>query len=202
MLHNYLKTAYRNILRYKGYSLINIFGLAIGMSSVLLIFLYVADEISYDRFHKNAKQIYRIGQFGNIGDMEFNGITTPAPMANALMTDFEEVRYATRILEGINTGITYKNTSYFESSYLYADTNFFKVFTFPLLMGNPATALKEPNSMVISESTAKKYFGNKNPLGEVLHEADGNNYKITGVAKDPPHNSHFHFDFLASISTF
>ena len=202
MLHNYLKTAYRNTLRYKGYSLINIFGLAIGMSSVLLIFLYVADEISYDRFHKNAKQIYRIGQFGNIGDLEFNGTTTPAPLANALMTDFDEVIYATRILEGINTVITYKNTSYFESSYLYADTNFFKVFTFPLLSGSLATALKEPNSMVISESTAKKYFGNKNPLGEILHEADGNNYKITGVAKDPPHTSHFHFDFLASISTF
>ncbi len=148
MLKNYLKLAFRNIHRYKGYSLINIFGLAIGMSSVLLIFLYVADEISYDRFHKNARQIYRIGQYGNIGDMEFNGTTTPAPLANALMNDFEEVKYATRILEGINTVITYQNNSYFESSYLYADTNFFKIFSFPLIKGNPATALREPNSMV------------------------------------------------------
>ncbi len=202
MLKNYLKIAFRNIQRYKGYSLINIFGLAIGMSSVLLIFLYVADEISYDRFHKNARQIYRIGQYGNIGDMEFNGTTTPAPLANALMNDFEEVKYATRLLEGINTVITYKNNSYFESSYLYADTNFFKVFSFPLIKGNPNTALREPYSMVLSESTAKKYFGDKNPLGEILHESDGTDYKITGIAQDPPKNSHFHFDFLASISTY
>ena len=202
MLKNYLKIAFRNIQRHKGYSLINIFGLAIGMSSVLLIFLYVADEISYDRYHQNAGQIYRVGQYGNIGDMEFNGTTTPAPLANALMNDFKEVKYATRILEGINTVITYKNNSYFESSYLYADTNFFKIFSFPLIIGNPATALREPNSMVLSESTAKKYFGDKNPLGEVLHEADGTDYKITGVAQNPPQNSHFHFDFLASISTY
>lgn len=202
MFRNYIKIALRNIFRYKGYSIINILGLATGMASVLLIILYIADEYSYDRFHQNAKNIYRVGSYGNIGDREFKGTTTPAPLAYALMNDYEEVIYATRILEGINTVITYKNESFFESKYLYADTNFFRVFSFPLIKGDPVTALKEPHSMVISESTAKRYFGNKDPLGEILHEADGNDYRITGVAKDPPHNSHFHFDFLASINTF
>ena len=202
MFRNYIKIAFRNILRSNGYSIINILGLATGMACVLLIILYIADEYSYDRFHDNAKQIYRIGTYGNIGDMEFKGTTTPAPLAKALMDDYEEVVYATRILEGINTVITYKNKSFFETKYLYADTNFFKVFSFPLIKGDPVTALREPHSMVISESTAKKYFGEKDPLGEILHEADGNDYRITGVAKDPPHNSHFHFDFLASLNTF
>ncbi len=202
MFRNYIKIALRNIFRYKGYSIINVLGLAMGMASVLLIILYIADEFSYDRFHKNAKDIYRVGSYGNIGDMEFKGTTTPAPLAKALMDDYDEVIYATRFLEGINTVITYKNQSFFETKYLYADTNFFKVFSFLLIKGDPETALKEPHSMVVSESTAKKYFGNKDPIGEILHEADGNDYRITGVAKDPPNNSHFHFDFLASINTF
>lgn len=202
MFRNYIKIALRNIFRYKGYSIINILGLAMGMASVLLILLYIADEFSYDRFHKNASSIYRVGSYGNIGNMEFKGTTTPAPLAKALMDDYDEVLLATRFLEGINTVITYKNQSFFETKYLYADTNFFKVFSFPLIKGDPETALKEPHSMVVSESTAKKYFGNKDPIGEILHEADGNDYRITGVAKDPPHNSHFHFDFLASINTF
>jgi putative ABC transport system permease protein len=202
MWRNYIIVAFRNILKYKGYSIINMVGLAIGMASVLLIFLYILDETSFDRFHDNAKQIYRVGQRGQIGDTEFLGATTPAPLAEALMQEYEEVPYATRILEGINTVIWYKDKSFFETRYLYTDTNFFKVFTFPLVKGNPETALSRPFSMVITESTAVRYFGDEDPLGKVLHEADGSNYTITGVAKDPPHNAHFHFDFLASMNTY
>ncbi len=202
MFSNYIKVAIRNLLRYKGYSIINIVGLAIGMAAVLLIFLYVIDELSYDHFHEHAKQTYRIGQTGTIGNMDFTGSTTPAPLAGVLMEDFEEVLYSTRILEGINTVMWYKKKSFYETRYLYTDTNFFKVFSFPLIRGNPETALREPFSMVISESTSIKYFGDEDPIGKVLHEADGSDYTITGVAKDVPHNSHFHFDFLASLNTY
>ena len=202
MLRNYIIVAFRNLLKYKGYSILNMVGLAIGMAAVLLIFLYVLDELSYDRFHEKAGQIYRVGQHGHIGDTEFTGSTTPAPLARTLMDEYEEVPLATRILEGINTVLWYKDKSFFETKYLYTDTNFFKVFTFPLIKGNPETALNQPFSMVISESTAERYFGDEDPMGKVLHEADGSDYTITGVAADPPHNSHFHFDFLASINTY
>ncbi len=202
MLTNYIKLAFRNITRYRGYSMINIIGLSIGMAGVLLIFLYVGNELSYDRFHDSAGNIYRMGVSGQLGEMEIKGSTSPAPLALALMEEFDEIIFATKILEGINTVIWYQDKSFFETSYLYADTNFFKVFSFPLLAGDPETALSKPYSMVISRSTAKKYFGNKNPIGEILHEADGSDYTITAVAEDVPENSHFHFDFLASINTY
>ncbi|MEA1896955.1 MAG: ABC transporter permease [Bacteroidota bacterium] len=202
MFTNYIKLAFRNITRYRDYSMINIIGLSIGMAGVLLIFLYVGNELSYDRFHNSSENIYRMGVSGQMGEMEIKGSTSPAPLAYALMEEFDEVIYATKILEGINTVIWYKDKSFFETSYLYADTNFFKVFSFPLLAGDPETALSKPYSMVISRSTAKRYFGNKNPIGEILHEADGSDYTITAVAEDVPENSHFHFDFLASINTY
>lgn len=202
MFTNYIKFAFRNITRYRGYSMINIFGLSIGMAGVLLIFLYVGNELSYDRFHDSSENIYRMGVSGQMGEMEIKGSTSPAPLAFALMEEFDEIVFATKILEGINTVIWYQDKSFFETSYLYADTNFFKVFSFPLLAGDPETALSKPYSMVISHSTAKRYFGNKNPIGEILHEADGSDYTITAVAEDVPENSHFHFDFLASINTY
>lgn len=202
MFTSYLKLAFRNITRYQGYSMINIIGLSIGMAGVLLIFLYVGNELSYDRFHDSARHIYRIGQSGQMGEMEIKGSTSPTPLALSLMEEFEEVNYATKILEGIHTVIWYQDKSFFETRYLYADTNFFKVFSFPLLAGDPETALSKPFSMVITRSTAKRYFGNKNPIGEILHEADGSDYTITAVAEDVPENSHFHFDFLASINTY
>ena len=202
MFTSYIKLAFRNITRYRGFSMINIIGLSIGMAGVLLIFLYVGNELSYDRFHRSSRHIYRICQTGQMGEMEFKGSTTPAPLAYTLMKEFEEVNYATRILEGIHTVMWYQDKSFFETRYLYADTNFFKVFSFPLLAGDHETALSKPYSMVITRSTAKKYFGNKNPIGEILHEADGSDYTITAVAEDVPENSHFHFDFLASLNTY
>ncbi len=201
MFQSYFKIAGRNLSRYKGFSFINIAGLAIGMACSILIFLFVGDELSYDRIHEKANRIYRIGQKGNIGDRKFNGSTTQAPVARTLVEEFPEVEAATRIQPGINTVITYEEKSFFESRYLYVDSSFFNVFTFPLVRGNPKTALSKPYTMVLTESTAKKYFGDEDPIGKILHEADGNDFMVTGVAQDVPENSHFHFDVLASIKS-
>jgi len=201
MFQNYFKIAGRNLSRYKGFSFINIAGLAIGMACSILIFLFVGDELSYDRFHEKVNRIYRVGQMGNIGDRKFIGSTTQAPVAKTLVEEFPEVEAATRIQRGINTVITYEEKSFFETRYLYVDSSFFNVFTFPLVRGNPETALSKPHTMILTESTAKKYFGDEDPIGKVLHEADGNDFMVTGVAMDVPENSHFHFDVLASIKT-
>ncbi len=201
MFKSYYKIAGRNLSRYKGFSFINIAGLSIGMACSILIFLFVGDELSYDRFHEKATRIYRVGQKGNIGDRKFIGSTTQAPVARTLVEEFAEVETATRIQPGINTVITYEEKSFFETRYLYVDSSFFDVFTFPLVKGNPETALVKPYTMVLTESTARKYFGDEDPIGEVLHEADGNDFMVTGVAKDVPENSHFHFDVLASIKS-
>lgn len=201
MFQNYFIIAARNLSRNRGLSYINIAGLAIGMACFILIFLFVGDELSYDRFHEKASRIYRIGLKGNIGDRKFIGSTSQAPLARTLLEEFPEVEASTRIQPGINTVITYEEKSFFETRYLYVDSSFFKVFSFPLVRGNPATALARPHTMVLTESTAEKYFGDEDPLGKILHEADGNDFMVTGVAMDVPKNSHFHFDVLASIKT-
>lgn len=201
MFQNYLKIAGRNLSRYQGFSFINIAGLAIGMACSILIFLFVGDELSYDRFHEKANLIYRIGLKGKIGDRKFIGSTSQAPLARTLVEEFPEVEQSTRIQPGINTVISYEDRSYFETRYLYVDSSFFDVFSFPLVRGNPETALAKPHSMVLTQSTAEKYFGDEDPIGKILHEADGNDFMVTGVAMDVPENSHFHFDVLASINT-
>ena len=201
MISNYLRVAVRILLRFKVYSVINVAGLAIGLACSILILLYVEDEMSYDRFHEKAHQIYRVGEIGNLGDRQFKEATAPAPLADALLDEFPEVLQATRIIKGINTVIRYEDKSFFETSYIYSDSTFFDVFSFSLVSGNPETALTEPFSMVISESASARYFGKEDPMGKVLHEADGNDFVITGVVKDNPANSHFHFDFLVSMNS-
>ena len=201
MFQSYFKIAGRNLSRYQAFSFINIAALAIGMACSILILLFVVYEISYDRFHEKSDRIYRVGQRGNIGDREFIGSTSQAPLARTLIEEFPEVETATRVQKGINTVITYEEKSFFETRYLYVDSTFFDVFTFPLIKGNPETVLAKPYTMVLSETTAKKYFGDEDPIGKTLHEADGNDFLVTGVAKDGPENSHFHFDILTSITS-
>ena len=189
------------MVRYRTYSLTNIAGLAIGIACCLFILLYIHDELSYDRYHVNSGLIYRVGQEGVLGGIRFKGATTPGPVSKTLQKEFGNYLTSTRLYKGINTVITYEGQSYFESRYLYADSNFFKVFSFPMVRGNPETALNRPHSMVITESIARKYFGSDDPIGKILHEADGNDFVITGVTHDVPENSHFHYDFLASSNT-
>jgi len=203
MFKNDLRTAYRNLIKHRGYSLINISGLAIGLACCLLIAFYVADELSYDRFHKNAHQIYRIGINANLNGKEFIAPLSSPPVANALLTEFPAVKKATRLyseFEEPYVVIKYKEKNFNETRFFYADANFFEVFTIPFLEGKSGTSLSEPNSIVITQSATKKYFGNENPVGQIL-KVNNSDFVVTGMIQDLPHNSHFHFDFLASFIT-
>ncbi len=202
MLKNYLKIAVRNLLKHKAYSFINIAGLAMGMTCCILILLYVQHELSYDRFHQNAKRIYRIAWFS--GNPQTR---TPHPMAQAMVRDFPEVKSAVSISPIWGPGLTrpaiavkYGDKRFDEKGFYSADTTFFEVFSFPLIKGDPETALRSPFSIVITEEMAEKYFGEEEPLGKVLTINNNIDLKVSAVLQNLPANSHFHFDFLLSYA--
>jgi putative ABC transport system permease protein len=204
MFKNYLKIALRNLHRFRTYSLINITGLIIGMACFILVFLYVQDELSYDRYHENSRQIYRITAEANITGQNMQTATTPAPLAPTLTDEFPEVLGAVRFLcshSGRDSLIAYGEKKFYESRFLYADQNVFDIFSFKLIKGDPETALKNPHSIILTEEMAKKYFGNEDPLGKVMTVNNRSDFQITGVLRRIPHNSHFRFDFLASFAT-
>jgi len=207
MLKNYLKITIRNIKRHKAFSFINISGLAIGMACCILIILYIRYELSYDKFHENAEDIYRIiynvpGNSYQGSDM-FSG--TPGPLAPALIEEFPEVLNAARIIHR-EAVVRYKINSFTERRFLFADPALLDIFNFPLVMGDADAALKEPFSVLISQETAKKYFAHENPIGKQLNihlEFDKNEYcfLVSGVLKNIPDNSHLKFDILGSFQT-
>ncbi len=199
MIKNYFKIAFRNLWKNKGYSAINIFGLAIGLATCLLITLYVTDELSYDRYNVNADRIYRINGDIKFGGNEMNLAVCSDPMGPTLKKDYPQVEEYTRIYASSGSKLVKKGNEYInEPNVANVDSTFFNVFTLPAISGDTKTALNEPNTVVITESTAKKYFGTTDALGKVI-EADKTPYKVTAVIKDIPHNSHFHFDFLFSM---
>lgn len=202
MFKNYLKVALRNLKRYKVYSLINIAGLAIGMACFLLIFLFVQDELSYDRYHNNSKWIYRITAEAYVAEKAIHAASTPAPLGPTLINEFPEVLKAARILNSSSERlVSFGQKKFYESRFFFADPSVFDVFTYPFKKGDPKTALNEPYSVVITEETAEKYFGNEDPVGKVINVNNRADYRITGVLKDIPRNSHFNLDFLASFIT-
>jgi ABC-type antimicrobial peptide transport system permease subunit len=199
MIKSYLKITFRNITKHKGYSFINIIGLAFGMTVCILIFLWVRDELSFDRFHKNANEIYRvvvdeIHQDGNIQRVA----VTPWPLGAALLKDYPEVINFTRYFRVRQRLITYKpgNKSFYENSVYLADPPFLEMFSFPLVKGDPATALAKGNTVVITGEIAEKYFGKEDPMGKTLTINNIQDYTVTGVIKNVPHNSHLQFDFI------
>ncbi len=199
MIHSYLKTAIRNIFKHKIYSLINILGLAIGLAACILILLFVVNEFSFDRFHDNYKRIYRIAVDGRMSGDYFNVAVTPIPMGPAVVNDFPEIENAVRFQEVQgDIFISYDEKKFYENGLLFTDSTIFEVFTFDLVLGDKETLLDEPFSLVINESLAKKYFNNENPLGKVIRYNNTYNFKITGVIKDIPENSHIKFELLAS----
>ncbi|MFC1725371.1 ABC transporter permease [candidate division KSB1 bacterium] len=203
MFKNYFKITVRNLRRYKAYSFINIAGFAIGIACCLLILLFVQDELSYDRYHQNADRIYRIGVKGRLNNNEFNLVSSAPPMAKTLLNEFPEVQKAVRIYKRSDEeySVRYQDNIFNETDFLYADVSVFEVFTFPLIEGDPKTALENPNSVIITKATAEKYFGGENPMGKTLTLNNNYDYTVTGIAENVPHNSHFHFDFLASLVT-
>jgi putative ABC transport system permease protein len=201
MIKNYFKTAVRNLFRQKGYSLINITGLAIGMACCLLIIMFVNDELSYDSYHKNADRIYRIAGDIKYGGRDFKTATVPAPMAKTLVNDYPQVEDAVRFRYKGSFIVKYGENSFKERKVIFSDPTFFKVFTIPLLKGNPETTLKDPYTLLLSKKTAEKYFGRENPVGKILKLDNKHDYKVTGVFAAIPHNSHFHFDIIASLES-
>lgn len=204
MILNYIKTAIRNLLRYKGFSLISILGLAVGIASCILIFLYVIHELSYDKFNNNAEHIYRACLRYNMGSNQFDSPYCPVPLAPTLKEEYSEVLKTTRLYH-LNyrnkyVYVKYKDKQFKEEYFLWADSTIFDVFTIPLLVGDPNTVLLKPNSIVMTLETAEKYFGKKNPIGKMLTLHDGSLYEVTGIAKRLPKNSHFQFDLLASFA--
>src|SRR6185312_7910655 len=193
MLKNYLKVAWRNLVRKKAFSAINIFGLALGLSIFTLISLYVLEELSYDRYNEWANRIYRVNTSIKINNSEFDDKDTPAPMAGVLVANYPGIEQAVRICGGDETLV--------EKNAFFADANLFKVFTLHLLKGNPENALANPNSMVISASMAKKYFNTLDVIGKTLKVNNTDLYNITGVIKDMPPQSHLHFNFIKSMTS-
>ncbi len=202
MIANYLKVGFRNILRYKVYSSINLFGLAIGMAASLLIILYIADELSYDRFQKDSDRIFRIASSGRFQGNEFKDAVSSPPIAASLLQNVPEVESAVRFFWWRMMPMRYGDKSFVEKKTLVADSNFFEFFSFPLISGDPRTALQGTNKVVITESAAKRYFGAENPLGKIILRGEGKYAnEITGIAKDPPPNSHIQFDMVFSGET-
>ncbi len=202
MISNYLKVAWRNLLKNKTFSLINIAGLAIGLSCFMLISLYVLDELSFDRYHEKAGRIYRIHSDISIGGTELRLAVVSDPMGATLKKDYPVVEQFTRIYAYSGSKFLKKGTEYInETDAVYVDSTFFDVFSFPAVAGNLHNALDEPNTMVISESAAKKYFGTTDVIGKIIEEgvSDKTSYKITAVIEDMPKNGHFRFDFLMSM---
>jgi len=201
MIKNFIKTAFRSLMKNKGFTAINVLGLALGLATCLLIVFYVFDELSYDRFNTKTDRIYRVN-----ADIKFGGIAnsyavSPALLASAMKNDFPEIEQTVRFRGRGGYQVKKGNQNIQEWSMIYVDPSIFSVFTLPMTDGDPATALKEPHSVVITERTAKKYFDRTNVVGKVFTFNDTTQYKITGVIKDMPKQSHFNFDFLMSMST-
>ena len=201
MIKNYFKIAFRNLWKNKGFSAINIAGLAVGLATCLLMLFYVTDELSYDKFNTKANRIYRVD-----GDIKFGGnhfvlAVAPDPLGPALKNDFPQVEQYVRF-RGYGGFLVKKGTQNIsEDRVIYADSTLFDVFTLPMIQGDPKTALVAPKSIVINETTAKKYFNTTDVVGRNFIINDTGNYKITGVIKDIPSQSHFNFDFFVSLST-
>ena len=202
MIRNYLKIAFRNLWRNKTFTAINVFGLALGISTCLLIMLFVQNELSYDRFNTKADRIVRVVFRGSIGGEKMKEAMAMPPVAQTLKSTYPEVEEATRLRRGGYPRVSYENKTFKEDAFAFVDSNFFQVFTFPLVKGDPKTVLLQPNTIVISETAAEKYFGHEDPIGKVLNFKDMNTgFKISGVMKKMPENSHFHYDILGSMVT-
>ncbi|MEP7319308.1 MAG: ABC transporter permease [Panacibacter sp.] len=202
MFRNYFKIAFRNLWRNKSFSLINIIGLAIGIATCLIIMLFVNNELSYDKYNDKADRMYTVYFQGNVQGEKMNEASVMPPVAQTLKKDFPEVEAATRLRNYGTPKLVYGNKSFKEDAFAFVDSNFFQVFTLPLIEGNAKTALLEPNTVVITKALAKKYFGSEDPMGKVIAFKDGNNAacKVTGVIDKVPVNSNFHFELFASMS--
>ncbi|MFZ5939073.1 MAG: FtsX-like permease family protein [Bacteroidota bacterium] len=210
MLRHYLKIGIRNALKHLNYAFINVFGLALGLTSFIFIMIYVADELSFDRFHAGYDRIYRVNRLYNSNDINEDAATCSFPFAPALFDDYPDmVETYCRFFDFQRSSLLFEyqkseeeRIKFNEDWFYLADSNVFELFTFPLIEGDPKTALVRPNTVVISESTARRYFGSEPAMGKTLRIEEAAEVEITGIMKDLPLQSHFRIDILGSMSTF
>ncbi|MHA4811855.1 ABC transporter permease [Flavitalea flava] len=203
MLKNYLKIAVRNLMKYKFISFINLFGLTIGMACCLLILTYILHEVNYDKYNSRADRIYRVTRSFNNKDGIVSlhlGAVAP-PFGPLLQNEFPDIQKITRILLAGTTPMRYEEKIFNEKNVYFADNNFFSVFDVILTKGNPATALADPFSIMLTENAARKYFGNEDPMNKVIRLNSKNNFKVTGIYKDFPSTAHLHPEILLSFNT-
>ncbi len=197
MLKNYLKIALRNLKKYKGYSFINIFGLAVGMTCTILILMWVQDELSYDRFIPNADRLYRVIDKENYsaGDVPMFSMNPPA-LSQTLVNEYPEIEEAARLRTVKSSVVQYGKKIFTEDNLVFTDPAFLKMFSISFIKGNSNTALSNISSIVLTQNSAEKYFGSENPLGKILRINNHLDYIVTGVIKNIPHNSHLKINFL------
>ncbi len=204
MIKNYFKIAWRNLNRNKFISFVNLFGLTVGICCCLLIGIYILNELSYDRYNKNADNVYRIERTflnAQTGALSLKLGAVAPPFAPLLQNDFKDIKKVTSILEAGTNPIRYGDNIFNQKDVYFADENLFKIFDFNVLKGNPATALNNPKSVMLTEETAKKLFGNADPMNKVIRLNNQLDFKVTGIYKTLPENSHWHPDVLLSFNT-
>lgn len=200
MFRNYLKTAFRNLWRNKVLSGINILGLSVGLAACLLILVFVGDELSFDRFHEQGDRIVRVTMEVSSNGEEMRAPVTGTKVAPAFTRDFPEVEKAVRIYNTPKV-VQYHDKLFEEQRFLYADSTFFQIFSFALRQGQATDVLAGPDKLVLTASTARKYFGNENPVGKTLKINNTKDYLVTGIVADVPANSQIKFDFVASYAS-
>ena len=202
MLKNYFKTGIRTLLRHKGFSALNIMGLAVGLAVCILIFLWVQDELGYDRFHNNADRIYRVIEHEELSSGEILSYSQQGPaLAPILKADYPEILESVRYRVMGDRLVRFGDQKFYERGFAFADPAILTMFTFPLIKGDPASALTDPSSIVISEDMARKYFENEDPIGKVLQVDNHSNFIVSGVLENIPSNSHLKFDFLVKFES-
>jgi len=202
MVRNYLKTAWKNLLRYKGYSLINIAGFALGIACCLLILVYTLHELSFDRYHRDAERVYRVViDIQKESSSRAFALISPT-VAPVLKSDYPQVEESARVLAPFwnDRLVKWRDKKFYEKRFMYVDPEIFEILTIPFVQGDAAQSLARPNTIVVSERMAGKYFGKENPLGEILTVND-EEFEVTGIVKNPPGNTHLTYDLIASLST-
>lgn len=204
MFRNYVKTTFRNLIKHKTYSLINILGLATGIASFLIIYLYISDELSYDRYHTRANNIYRLVNVYDFEGVGENSASSPFPVAFTLKNEFPDmISNVVRVFnfQSPRSFVEYQDNKFNEKRFFFADSTFFEIFDYEFIKGNSKTALNENGAVVITTSMAEKYFGNGDPMGQTIRFETRLELHVTGVIKDIPDQSHFKFDFIGSMSS-
>ncbi|HEC43125.1 MAG TPA: ABC transporter permease [Bacteroides sp.] len=200
MFKNYFIIAFRNLLKYKVHSIVNILGLSVGIGISILILILVHDEMSYDKYNEDWQRIYRVNLLAEIDGTRMDKSLTPIALCETMVNEIPQVENGVRMLKGSHKKVSYKDIHMSADEFYYADDSYFKIFSIPLIKGDPETVLQGEYTIVLTESTAAIYFEDEDPIGETLLLDNGWKFRVTGICQDVPPNSHYHFDYLASLN--